>query len=113
MNAKELIKLTGIPVLFASMCCLSPLIFFGLGIISLSAATELADVFYGSYKWVFRGVGILALIFTLWYYFRSKGICTLDQAKRQRNKIISTTITVIVGAILGYMFFLYVVVHYV
>ena len=113
MNAKELLKLTGIPVLLASMCCLSPLIFLWLWVISLSAATELADVFYGTYKWVFRGVGLLALLFTLRYYFRSKGICTFDQAKRQRNKIHSTTILALTWATLGYMFFLYVVVHYV
>jgi len=62
MNTKELFKITGIPVLLASMCCLSPVIFMLLGIVSLSAATELADVFYGTYKWVFRGLGILALV---------------------------------------------------
>jgi len=54
MNTKEILKITGIPVLLASMCCLSPVIFFLLGIVSLSAATELADTFYGTYKWVFR-----------------------------------------------------------
>jgi len=54
MKAKEILKITGIPVLFASLCCLSPVIFFLLGIVSLSAATELADIFYGTYKWVFR-----------------------------------------------------------
>lgn len=113
MTTKELLKLTGIPVLLASMCCLSPLIFLWLWVISLSAATELTDVFYGTYKWLFRGIGLLALAFTLWYYFRTKGICTLDQAKRHRNKIISTTIVTLTGAILGYMFFLYVVVHYI
>ena len=62
MNLKEVFKITGIPVLFASMCCLSPVIFFLLGIVSLSTATELADTFYGTYKWVFRGVGLLALL---------------------------------------------------
>ena len=62
MNFKEILKITGIPVLLASMCCLSPVIFFLLGIVSLSAATELADVFYGTYKWVFRGVGLVSLL---------------------------------------------------
>jgi hypothetical protein len=54
MKVKEILKITGIPVLLASMCCLSPVLFLLLGVVSLSAATELADVFYGTYKWVFR-----------------------------------------------------------
>lgn len=61
MNMKDLLKVTGIPVLLASMCCLSPVIFMLLGIVSISAATELADTFYGTYKWAFRGVGIVSL----------------------------------------------------
>jgi hypothetical protein len=56
MKVKEILKISGLPVLFASMCCLSPVIFFLLGITSLAAATELTDLFYGTYKWVFRGV---------------------------------------------------------
>ncbi len=112
MNFKEILKITGIPVLFASMCCLSPIIFLLLWVVSLSAATELADVFYGTYKWVFRGVGLLALMGSLWWYFRSKWICTLDQAKRNKNKIINTVLTVVSISILAYAFFLYVVVHY-
>lgn len=113
MNFKEILKITGIPVLLASMCCLSPVIFFLLGIVSLSAATELADVFYGTYKWVFRWVGLLSLVWALWWYFRSKWICTLDAAKRQRKKIINTVLIVLSVSIFAYAFFLYVVVHYV
>ena len=112
MKAKEILKITGIPVLLASMCCLSPVIFLLLGIVSLSAATELADVFYGTYKWVFRGVGLVALAWSLWWYFRSKGVCTLDQAKKQRKKIINTVLLVLSISVLAYAFFLYVVVHY-
>lgn len=112
MKAKEILKITGIPVLLASMCCLSPVIFLLLGIVSLSAATELADVFYGTYKWVFRWVGLVALAGSLWWYFRSKGVCTLDQAKKQKKKIINTVLLVFSISVLAYAFFLYVVVHY-
>lgn len=112
MNAKDILKITGIPVLLASMCCLSPVIFFLLGIVSLSAATEMTDIFYGTYKWVFRGVWFVAFIGALWWYFRSKWICTLDQAKRQKNKIINTVLLTFSFWVLAYFFFLYVVVHY-
>jgi hypothetical protein len=113
MKVKEILKISGLPVLFASMCCLSPVIFFLLWITSLAAATELTDLFYGTYKWVFRSAGLLTLIIALVIYFRKKGICTLDQAKRNRNKIINTILITLITGVLGYIFFLYVVVHYI
>jgi len=113
MKLKELFKLTGIPVLVASLCCLSPLLLVLVGLSTVSFASSLADVFYGDYKWVFRAVGALLLVITLLYHFRKKkGICTLDSAKRHRREIINTVILASITGILGYIFFLYVVVHY-
>lgn len=109
---KEYFKLVLIPVIFASLCCLSPIILFIFGLASLSFAASLADTFYGTYKWVFRGIGLLLLIVFLILYFRKKGVCTLDKVKRERNKIINTILVVFIIAILGYIFFLYVIVHY-
>ncbi len=113
MTLKQLLRLTGIPVLLASMCCLSPLIFFLLWIVSLSVATELAELFYGTYKWVFRWVGLLSLVWALWWYFYTKGVCTLDAVKKQRKKVINTILLVFSVWILAYIFFLYIVVHYI
>lgn len=110
---KDIFKISSIPVALASLCCLSPVILVLLGLSSVSFATSLADTFYGDYKWAFRIVGIIALIASLIYYLRrSKGICTIDDAVRRRNEIINyLALTVLVG-VLGYIFFLYVVVHY-
>jgi hypothetical protein len=112
MKTKELFKLVSLPVIGASLCCLSPLLLFLLGAISLTAATEMTDLFYGEWKWAFRGAGLVLLVIFLVLYFRKKGVCTLDQAKRQRNKIINTVLIVLFVSILAYIFFLYVVVHY-
>lgn len=112
MTFKEIIKVTGVPVLFASMCCLSPLLLVVFGLGSVSFAAGLADTFYGEYKWAFRGVGLFFLAIFLLLYFRKKGICTLDAAKRNRNKIINTVLISIIVAVLSYIFWLYVVVHY-
>lgn len=113
MKIKELLRISSLPVLIASLCCLSPVILVAVGLSSVSFAASLADTFYGEYKWAFRGAGLIALVFALVYYFRSqKGICTLDDAVRHRNEIINTVaLSVVVGTI-GYAFFLYVVVHY-
>ncbi len=111
---RELIRITGLPVLVASLCCLSPVILVLLGVASASFASSLADTLYGEYKWVFRAVGLLALLGSLYYYLtRKKGICTIDEVKKRRNEVINyLALTLIVG-VLGYLFFLYVVVHYI
>ena len=108
----DLFKVSSIPVFIASLCCLSPIILLSLGIVSLSVATELADVFYGKYKWSFRFVGFVALIIAFVFYLRRSGVCTLDEVKKRRNEILNKLILLVITGTLGYIFFLYVVVHY-
>lgn len=110
---KSILKVTGIPVVVASLCCLTPvvIVLFGLGSVSLAAS--LADTLYGTYKWAFRIAGLALLILSLaWYLRREKGICTLDEAKKRWNEILNIVgITLAVG-IVGYFLWLYVVVEY-
>lgn len=114
MKLKEALKLTGIPVVIASLCCLSPIIIVLLGLGTVSFASSLADTLYGDYKWAFRIVGLLLIAASLVYYFyKKKGICTFDQVKRRRNEIINTVVIALIVSVLGYLFFLYVVVHYI
>lgn len=110
---KEILRITSLPVLFASMCCLSPIIIFIFWLGSLSFVSSLTDTLYGDYKWYFRSIGLLLLAISLFFHFKRKWICTLDQVKKQRNKVINTILTVIISSILAYIFFLYIVVHYI
>jgi hypothetical protein len=113
MKLKEIFKISSLPVLVASLCCLSPLILVALGLSTVSFASSLADTLYGEYKWVFRLVGLILLTVSLVLYLRrSKNICTIDEAKKRRNEIISIAALVLIAGVLGYLFFLYVVVHY-
>lgn len=110
---KDSLKISSVPVVIASLCCLSPLILVLIGVSTVSFASSLADTFYGEYKWWFRGVGLLALLSALYVYLtRTKGICTIDEAKRRRNEIINIVFLTLIAGVLGYLFFLYVVVHY-
>jgi len=85
-----------------------------LGVSTVSFASGLADTLYGDYKWVFRGVGLVALLGALYFYFTRKvGICTIDEAVRRRNEIINYLAIALIAGVLGYVFFLYVVVHYI
>jgi hypothetical protein len=113
-RVKEILKISSLPVILASLCCLSPVILVLLGVASVSFASSLSDTLYGEYKWVFRGVGLIALLASLAYYLkRKKGICTIDDVKRRRNEIINYLALTLIAGVLGYLFFLYVVVHYV
>ncbi len=114
ISLKDTLKISSIPVLFASMCCLSPVILVLAGVSTVSFASSLADSLYGEYKWAFRGVGLLALIFALTMYLRrTKGFCTFDEVKKRRNEIINIVAMTLIAGIIGYIFFLYVVVHYI
>lgn len=110
---REALKISSIPVIIASLCCLSPVILVSLGIASVSFASSLTEVLYGQYKWVFRGVGLIALCISLYVYStRTLGVCTIDEAVRRRNELINIFALTLIVAIIGYLFFLYVVVHY-
>ncbi|TAK57728.1 hypothetical protein EPO17_01220 [Patescibacteria group bacterium] len=114
LNLTEILKISSVPILLASLCCLSPIILVLLGVGTVTFASSFADILYGEYKWYFRLVGLLALILSLIFYFRRvKGICTVDEAKKRRNEIINTVALSVIAGVLGYIFFLYVVVHYI
>lgn len=113
MQLKEIFKVASIPVILASLCCLSPVILVLLGLSTVGFATSLTDTFYGEYKWYFRLVGLLALIGAYLIYLRKQGVCTLDQAKRERNRIINQFLLLLIVGVGGYIIFLYGVVEYI
>lgn len=102
----------GASAFVASLCCLTPLVLVMLGLSSVAFAGSLADTLYGSYKWAFRGAGLALLVIALTAYFRRRGVCTLDQARRRRNEIINKALIALIAFTLIYVVFLYVVVEY-
>lgn len=111
---KDVFKISALPVFVASLCCFSPVVIVLAGLGSVTFASTLADTLYGSYKWYFRGVGLLLLGVSLVLYVRrTKGICTIDEAVRRRNEIINLVVITLTAGVLGYLFFLYGVVHYI
>jgi hypothetical protein len=109
---KTVLQISALPVVFASMCCLSPVILVLLGISTASFAGSLASTLYGTYHWAFRGFGLLCLVASLVFYFRRQNVCTFDDVVRRRNEIINMLALTLIAGVLGYLFFLYVVVEY-
>ena len=108
-NIKELLGLSGIAAFIASLCCVTPIIIvlFGLGTVSFAAG--LGNVLYYQYRWAFISVGFLSLALAYFFYLRKKGVCTLNQAKRNKQKIINQVILLIFLAIIVYVVFNYII----
>lgn len=114
MKLKEILKLAGVPVAVASLCCLTPIIIVLFGLGSVAIAGSLADSLYGDYKWVFRLAGLVLLgLSVLSYIRRQKGICTLDEAKKRRNEIFNIVAIALTVGVVGYFVWLYVILEYV
>lgn len=109
---KKYLKITGLPVLFASLCCFSPIVLVLFGVSTVAVASSFGDLLYGQYRWYFRLAGLIILGIALLVYFRKRGVCTIDQVKRRRNEIINTVLIAVFISVLAYILWLYVILHY-
>ncbi|HIF16104.1 MAG TPA: hypothetical protein EYQ85_02495, partial [Candidatus Poseidoniales archaeon] len=94
--------------LIASMCCIPSVVMVAFGISSIATADALSKTLYfGIARPILYAISILVLAFGLWKYFRSQGICSLEEAKQQQRRVINTSILVLTIMILGYIIFNY------
>ena len=99
----------------ASMCCLPSVVLVMFGLASVSTAAALSNKLYwgeGGFWWFRPTMLLIAFAFVvigLIIHFRSRGICTLDQAKRERRKVVNTTLLVLVISYLAYLLLNYVI----
>lgn len=112
---RSLWKLIASSSLIASMCCLPSVVLVMFGIATVSSGAALSNTLYwgdDGYSWfrpLMLAIASITVIIGLIFYFRNQGICTIDQAKRQRRKIINTSILVIIIAYLSYLILNYVI----
>lgn len=112
ISRKDIFKLTAIPVVVASLCCLAPVILVTFGLSTLAFAASFGDVLYGQYDWLFRLVGLGLLGIAVYFYItRQRGICTLDQVRQRRNEVINIVMIALILGTIGYVVFLYGVVE--
>ena len=105
---KGLWKWISSSAIVASMCCLPSVIMVMFGLASVSTAAALSDTLYWGKDgyWWFRPtmLGIAGVLVTvgLVSYFRNQGVCTLDDVKRERRKVINTSLLAFIIACLLY-----------
>lgn len=111
-DRRAILVISALAGVIGGLCCMTPIVLVLLGLASISAAADRGNVLYGNYRWVFRSGALAFLVLALVIYFRRKGICTLDHARRERNRIINTSLVVLIFAVGIYIFWTYFAVHY-
>ena len=95
---------------FSSLCCFPSVLLVGIGLMTVSAGNELSNnLYFGPVRWILYGLTILMLGFGLYRHFNNQGICTLDQAKRERKRIANTAILVLMSTFILYWIWNYVI----
>lgn len=81
--------------IFASVCCVGPLVLILLGLGTLGIGAVI-----GKYHWWFLGIGVLLIIVAWRYYFKEKKVCNLkgcQMENKTRTLIFLITATLIVA----------------
>ena len=97
--------------ILASMCCLPSVIWvLFAGSSAIVAADQLSnDLYYSWVRWALYAASAAMLTIGLVMYHRSKGICTFDDAIRNRRKIINTALATFTIAIVTYLIWNFIV----
>lgn len=109
-NWRALLGLVLSSAVVASMCCLPSVVLVLFGLASVSTAAALSDrLYWGPTRYVLYAVSLALAVGGLVVYFRRRGICTLDAARRDRNRIVNTTLLVLVGGVGAYLVWNYII----
>ena len=110
-EAQSLWKLIGASAFTASLCCVPSVVWvLFAGSSAIVAADQLSnDLYFGAVRWLLYLVSITMAGAGLTIHFRRDGICTLDDAKRERRRIVNTSLVVLTAAIVLYIVWNYVI----
>ena len=104
-KTRPLAKLVAASALPASLCCLPSVIWvLFAGSSAIVAADQLSnDLYYSWVRFALYGVSFCMVAYGLVLYFRNQGVCTLDDAKRERRRVLNTSLAVFTAAVLVYL----------
>ena len=104
-QAKPLAKLVAASAITASLCCLPSVIWvLFAGSSAIVAADQLSnDLYYSWVRFALYGLSSCMVSYGLVLYFRNQGVCTLDDARRERRRVVNTSLAVFTSAVLAYL----------
>jgi hypothetical protein len=111
-DRKAVLIVSTLSAFVGGLCCMTPIVLVLFGLAGVSVANDLGNVLYGEYKWEFRAAALVFLALGLVVYFRRRGVCSIDEAKRQRTRIANVALLSLLAAVSIYVFWNYVVLHY-
>ena len=104
-QTKPLAKLVAASAITASLCCLPSVIWvLFAGSSAIVAADQLSnDLYYSWVRFALYGLSFCMVSYGLVLYFRNQGVCTLDDARRERRRVVNTPLAVFTSAVLAYL----------
>ena len=104
-QTRPLTRLVALSAITASLCCLPSVVWVMLaGSSAIVAADQLSnDLYYSWVRFALYLVSLSMLSFGLVVYFRNRGVCSLDDVKSEKRRVVNTTLAVFTAAILTYL----------
>ena len=108
---RGLVKWISSSTILASMCCLPSVIMVMFGLSSVTTAAALSETLYWGTDgyWWFRPTLLTAsaimVIVGLISYFRKQGVCTFDDVKKDKRRVVNVSLLVLIIAFVSYMIF--------
>ena len=104
-QTKPLAKLVAASAITASLCCLPSVIWvLFAGSSAIVAADQLSnDLYYSWVRFALYGLSFCMVSYGLVLYFRNQGVCTLDDARRERRRVVNTSLAVFTSSVLAYL----------
>ena len=104
-RTRPLAQLVAASAITASLCCLPSVIWvLFAGSSAIVAADQLSnDLYYSWVRFALYGLSFCMVSYGLVLYFRNQGVCTLDDARRERRRVVNTSLAVFTSAVLAYL----------
>lgn len=94
----------------ASMCCLPSVILVMFSLASVSTAAALSNnLYFSAVRWWLYLASFLLISYGLYRTFKADGICSIEDVKRERKKVINTSLAVFSITLVSYLIFNYVI----
>jgi len=110
-DVSSLMPVIGISAITASLCCLPSVIWvLFAGSSAIVAANSLSEtLYYSSFRYFLYLISFFMISIGLIIHFRKRGICTLNDAKKNQRRVINTSLAVFTISIIVYLIWNFVV----